>query len=386
MSLARRFLPHSTRFTLRRLAKRVKARASLLTPWRWVARRWPGPGYDVVTFGPEDDHHARDLFGLKGEGAPCELHEGLAANVAVVTPMILPGALRVPCELHTIVPLKRPLDDILARYDRELRRTLKKQRCGYVQRQVVDPKLIEQVDGEMLVPYARARHGTGAVLVSPGELRTIALDGGRLDVVEQAGQLVACHLGYSLWRGGQRHWITLRFGYPKDVFEDAKRLREVNAMNTYLALEWAHLNGFDGYDMGSAAARPEDGLLQWKRRRDGAVDVFHTEEWLSVRPPPSGYAAFLWDHPLFAVAEGRLELHLGLSPAVGETEALTRWRQLGFSGLAKVHVHAVLPLAARFVEGVREIYSGQTLEPREIVVHAPRPALSAAPLPQPATT
>jgi hypothetical protein len=45
--------------------------------------------------------------------------------------------------------------------------------------------------------------------------------------------------------------VTLRFGYPATVFNDKRRLGDANAMNTFLALEWALENGYGCYDMGS---------------------------------------------------------------------------------------------------------------------------------------
>ena len=384
MSLAQRLLPDSLRFHLRRLVTRARVRAPLLTPWRWAAQKWPGPKYDVVILGPAGDRHAADLLGLAGEGQPCSLRDALDARTALVTPMIIPGALRVPCDVHTIVPLRRPLEEIVARYDRELRRTLKKHRDAYDFVQVTDPREIERLNRDMLVPYAKARHGEHAVVMSLEAVQKMVAGYGRLDVITHNGEPIACHLGYSLKRDGQRHFITLRFGYPAKVYEDAKRLREVNAMNTYLALEWSHLNGYHGYDMGSASSRPDDGLLQWKRRRDGAVDCFHTEEWLSVRPPPTAASAFLWDHPLFAVEQGELELFLGVAPGVTDEEAAARWKQLGFSGLARVHLHADRGLSQKLVDAVKAIYDAQTLKPSEIRVHAPG-AATGVPVPQTAT-
>ncbi|MBK7862451.1 MAG: hypothetical protein IPJ65_28345 [Archangiaceae bacterium] len=383
MSLAHSLLSPELRFALRKLQSRLKVRASLLTPWRFEARRFTLPHYDVLSVAPRADRHANELFRLEGEGQPGGLRDLLRSNAALVSPMVLPGALRVPFDVHTVVPLGRPLDDIVARYDRELRRTLKKHRPGYAFTHVTDPEQIARIDAEMLVPYARNRHGAEARIPPHSEVRKIALETGRMDLVTCEGVPVACHLGYTLNRSGQRHFITLRFGYPEAVFSDAKRLREVNAMNTFLALEWAHAQQLDCYDMGSAAARPDDGLLQWKRRRDGAIDIFHTEEWLSVRPPPAATPAFFWDHPTFAVAEGRLELHLGVAPGVTDEEALARFKQFGFSGLDRVRVHAPRALAPKTVETVKAIFEGQTLKPGEIIVQAPRP-LSGVVEPQPA--
>jgi hypothetical protein len=383
MSLARKLIPPSLRFTLRQLQTRARVRAPLLTPWRWVARKYPLPKYDVITFAPEGDRLARELLSLEGEGLRCSLLDAARPNAALVSPMVIPNALRVPCDLHALVPLGRPLDDIVARYDRELRRTLHKHRSRYTFTQVTDAAAIERFDREMLIPYARARHRERAVIPRLDDVLTMALETGHLHLACCDGVPVACHLADVLERGGQRHFITSRFGYPAAVFEDPKQLREVKAMNTYLALEWSHANGFDFYDMGSAPARPSDGLLQWKRRRDGAVDASHTEEWLSVRPPRALPAAFFWDHPLFSAGSGGLELQLGLAAGVTDDEAITCFHELGFSGLTRVRLHAARTLAPKTVDALRTLYQGQTLRPLEIVVHAPRP-LAGVVLAQPA--
>ena len=65
--------------------------------------------------------------------------------------------------------------------------------------------------------------------------------------------------------------------------------------------------------------------------------------------------------------------------------ALHHLRELGFSGLSTVRLHAVRALSPAMVDAVRAIYDGQTLKPSEIVVHAPR-SLVGVTLPQVATS
>lgn len=113
--------------------------------------------------------------------------------------------------------------------------------------------------------------------------------------------MIGCHLGCEVVRGGKRYWSTLRFGYCEAVFSDAKRLREVNSITTFMALEWALQQGFDYYDIGLCLARPDDGLLKWKRRRGGDIDSLGNHAYLFVRLPKTGTAKFLWDTPMFAV-------------------------------------------------------------------------------------
>jgi hypothetical protein len=123
------------------------------------------------------------------------------------------------------------------------------------------------------------------------------------------------------------------------VISDPRRLGEVNSANAWAALTWAKANGYDDYDLGACHARPEDGLLQWKRRRGGQPDLLRNEGHFHVRLPREDAARFLWESPLFAVERGRLTLHVGVPVGPGEAEVGRRFRELAFGGLASVRVH-----------------------------------------------
>ena len=99
-----------------------------------------------------------------------------------------------------------------------------------------------------------------------------------------------------------------------------------------MALEWAIENGFDYYDIGTCLARPDDGLLEWKRRRGGDVDTLGNNGYLFVRLPKVGIAQFLWETPLFAVEGKELTLHLGLPDGPSDEEiasAIVKWVLVG---------------------------------------------------------
>src|SRR5690606_24512746 len=118
----------------------------------------------------------------------------------------------------------------------------------------------------------------------------IAKGVGRLDLITLGDEVIGCHLGCEVARGGKRYWSTLRFGYCEAVFSDARKLREVNSITTFMALEWALEQGFDYYDIGLCLARPDDGLLKWKRRRGGDIDSLGNHAYLFVRLPKTGTA------------------------------------------------------------------------------------------------
>jgi len=270
--------------------------------------------------------------------------------------MPVPGALRVPWTLRVIIPLGRPIEDIKAGFGGELPRVIRIHRARYRMQQAVDGAEIDRADREMLQPYARARHGTAAAQIGPDLVRRTARKFGRLDFLLLGDEIVACHLGCVITRVGKRYWTAIRVGYPEAVFSDSKRLHETNSINFYLALEWALENGFDYYDMGTCMGRPDDGLLQWKRRWGGAVDTVGDPGYFHVRLPRVGVARFLWDAPLFAVERHYLTLHLGLPEGPSDEEVAIRYRQMGFGGLFKIYLHFARPPGERLLKTLRSLY------------------------------
>src|SRR5262249_23554088 len=142
---------------------------------------------------------------------------------------------------------------------------------GYRTRHVQDDAEIARLDREMLVPFSNARHADNATHILPEQVQKIA-HAGRLDLLLAGDEPVGAHLGYYHFQGGKRYWTTLRFGYPASVFNDPKRLAEANTMNLHLAMKYAIDAGSDYYDIGVSLARPDGGLLQFKRRRHGFLD------------------------------------------------------------------------------------------------------------------
>lgn len=302
-------------------------------------------------------------MGIKGDVDASQVGAHLSGRTVFVSEMPIPGALRVPWFLRAIVPLGRPIDEITAGYDGELRRSIRKHRARYRMQQVLNDTDIDLAEREMLQPYASARNGSATVQIAPGEVRKTALKYGRLDLVLCEDKVVACHLGITITRAGKRYWSTVRFGYPEAVFSDPKRLRETNSITTFLALEWAIENGFDYYDIGTCLGSPDDGLLRWKRRRGGAVDTMGNHGFFHVRLPSVGAAQFLWDAPLFAVERKNMTLHLGLPDGPSDDEVAIRYREMGFGGLFKVYLHCARPPGDHLLETLRNLYTHQKSPP-----------------------
>ncbi|MEZ0199602.1 hypothetical protein AB9U01_36750, partial [Pseudomonas qingdaonensis] len=129
-------------------------------------------------------------------------------------------------------------------------RSIRKNRPLYHMRQALSDEEIAMADRDLLRPYASARQGIHAAQFPTEEVFRIAKSVGRLDLIMLGDEVIGCHLGCEVVRGGKRYWSTLRFGYCEAVFSDAKKLREVNSITTFMALEWALEQGFDYYDIG----------------------------------------------------------------------------------------------------------------------------------------
>lgn len=361
----RKLITPSMRFEIRKFftwTQDIMDRACL---WRWEIARFrlqTSNDYEVLYVGRKSRKEmAKLLIGGKPEadakpGDGQQQPDG-ASHVVMISEMPSAGVLYVPHYLSAVIPLGRPLEEITARYDGELRRNIRKCRPLYRMQQVLTDEEIAKADREMLQPYAQARHGLYAKQFDSQEVLRIAKTVGRLDLIMQGDEVVACHFGCVITRAGKRYWSTLRFGYPEAVFNDPKRLREVNSITTFMALEWAIEQGFDYYDIGQCLARPDDGLLKWKRRRGGDVDTLGNQAYMFVRLPKTGIAKFLWEYPLFAVEGNKLTLHLGLPDGPSDEEIVDRYREMVFGGLFKIYIHCAKAPGELLLENLRDRYA-----------------------------
>ena len=341
--LVRRLISPSMRFELRKAVAWLRDILGRTFFWRWEIVRFrlrEDSLHDILYVGRKTQREfVKVLLGAKSQAVGSQLKLDTSDRTVWVSEMPTAGALYVPQYLSAVVPLSKSIDEITARYNTELRRNLRKNRLRYRMKQALNDDEIESADREMLRPYAKARHGMAASQIEAHEVQRVAKVAGRLDLVLLEDEIVACHLGCVVTRAGKRYWSTVRFGYPDAVFSDTKKLREVNSITTFMALEWAIENGFDYYDIGTCLARPDDGLLEWKRRRGGDVDTLGNYGYLFVRLPKVGAAQFLWETPLFAVEGKQLTLHLGLPDGPSDEEVASRYREMGFGGLFKIYLH-----------------------------------------------
>lgn len=366
-TLLRTLLSPSMRFELRKALAWLRDIAARACFWRWEIARFKlreDSAFDILYVGRKSQREfVKVLLGAPSQGPDSRLKLEKSDRTVLVSEVPTPGALYVPQYLSAVVPLSRSIDEITARYNTELRRNLRKNRTRYRMQQALNDDEIESADREMLQPYASARHGSAASQIATNEVQRVAKSAGRLDLVLLEDEVVACHLGCVVTRGGKRYWSTVRFGYPDTVFSDHKKLREINSITTFMALEWAIENGFDYYDIGTCLARPDDGLLEWKRRRGGDVDTLGNHGYLFVRLPKVGVAQFLWETPLFAVEGKQLTLHLGVPDGQGDAEIANRYREMGFGGLSKIVLHCAITPGEELLETLRGRYSHLKLPP-----------------------
>ncbi|VVQ33532.1 hypothetical protein PS943_03354 [Pseudomonas fluorescens] len=357
----RKLISPSMRFELRKALAWLQDIGGRACFWRWEIGRFKlreDSTYDILYVGRKTQREfVKVLLGAESKTVNSQLKSDNSERTVWVSEMPTLGALYVPQYLSAVVPLSRSIEDITARYNTELRRNLRKNRLRYRMKQALNDDEIEIADREMLKPYASARHGAAASQIESREVQRVAKSAGRLDLVLLEDEIVACHLGCVITRAGKRYWSTVRFGYPDVVFSDAKKLREINSITTFMALEWAIENGFDYYDIGTCLARPDDGLLEWKRRRGGDVDTLGNYGYLFVRLPKVGAAQFLWETPLFAVQGKQLTLHLGLPDGPSDGEVANRYREMGFGGLFKIYLHCSRAPGKTLLDTLRSRYA-----------------------------
>jgi hypothetical protein len=366
--ILKKLLTPAMRFKLGELKNHLDAISSLTCLWRWELTKLPSKQGSRLTyyyFGRKDQRDmAKAIFSIDGYD-----FEQAYGRKVLVSELPIPGALKVPQYLSTILSLRgRTLDEILSNFEKQKRKFLRNHRADYDYRPVFQDEEIHRLDMEMISPFASARYGDGVVHLQPNDVERMAKEAGKLHLVSYGNEEVACHLGCEFIRNGERYWRGTRAGYPEVVYSDNKRFRETNLMNTYIEMEWALENGYDHYDVGISLANPEDGVIQWKRSLRGRLDTLGNYSYFYLRPPKKGVAKFYWDTPVFAVENGRLVLHLGMPDAIAEPDLIARYKQMSFDGLLKVYLHCQSLVSENLAGHVKGLYSGHKSSPQLVVV------------------
>jgi hypothetical protein len=346
---------------LRELAHRLR-----FWQWKLAGIQCDGLASGEILFMGTERTLARALehIGANSEASTPQVSLKKFRQAVLISDFPTPGAYRVPVMLNTVVPLGRPLNEIAACYGSNLRRLIRQQRQEFSVRQISDDSEIEAVNRNMLRTFASARHGKDANQLCDNVIVRMAKSQcGRLDAICLNEEVVACHLGSSFVRSGKTYWSSVRFGYPEAVLSDSRQFGETNAMVSYLALEWAVEHGFDHYSIGFSTARPDGGLLQWKKRRAGVLDAKGYYGLLYIRLPKQVAHGYLWIAPFFSMENGGIALHLGVPDSASDEAVLDRYRKMSYRGLSRICLHSGGTPREGALDKIRSLYSPQECPP-----------------------
>ena len=313
---ARDLIQPEARAAIKTLISRMNETISCACLWRWELSSIQRDGnepYQLVYLGRRTQREQAIAHFLRNTSKQYISENSASvkrASVVLIGDFATPGSLRVPVEIHTAIPLNRSIEEISSAYDHSMRRVIRQEKSRSEVRHVVDSAAINTAERDMLRPYAAARYGQDAAQIDGSVVQQMAVTHGRLDVVYQEGKAVSCHLGYRSTHKGRKYWHGMRFGYTEAVFSDPKRLFRINSVNSYLAIEWAIKHNYDYYGFGFSMGQPDDGLLQWKRRRGAHLDSSLKRDHFYVRLPKTGAAKLLWNSPLFDDKNGFYDLQV----------------------------------------------------------------------------
>jgi hypothetical protein len=275
----------------------------------------------------------------------------------LVSEMPFVGALCVPNHLSSVLPLDRPFEKLLENMGKDTLKFYNKQRSRYQVQPITSAEDLAHADQAMLRAYASHRYGEWAQHFDRGRLQQLARTPGGLNYVLLDGAPVACYVGSALGRGGQRYWRGERGGYSEAVYTQNKLFSEVNRMTYFLEIEQACQQGYAFYEYGLSLARPDDGVMQWKRKLRGQLDTMGNYNYFFVAPPKGLESAFFWEFPLFALELGALDLHVGLPADVADEAFASRCSTLGFGGLRTVVLHCQKPPSAHALAAVAALFA-----------------------------
>ena len=354
----RRLLPLELRLGARDV---LRDAGTLASPWRMRALAIEAEElapFRLVYLGrAERLPEALDLLGLSTAGAPASLGDVLRPDdrSLVVSEGPLPGAVRVPCQLRIVVPLGRPIEQIMQGWSKPLRNEVRGLARRATLRPVTSAAEAVRVHRELIEPFARERHRDRAVVFSERDVLRLSRTG-FVGAVALDGAEVAAILGVDYRRRGRRTFALLRVGFPAAVFTDGRRLHDANSAAFFFALRHAVESGYEDLDDGTAPARPDGGLLQHKRRRVGELSTFNVPAPFWIRLPPRGADELLFRRPLFSLDRAGLRLHVGAPDGTPEGAVVERLQKLGYRGLHAVRLHAERELRPELLARAAELF------------------------------
>lgn len=359
----RNLIPPALRFEIKERVHYFKEFFSRACFWRWefIEISSQSNCYKSVRYvGRRSRREMVMLFlGIEGNAKVVNISESQSKNRVIVSEAPFPGAICIPNYLNTILPIDRSFEETLESIGKDKLKFYHKHRNDYHVRRVQDNVEIERLDKTMLSPYATERYGESAAHLALSDVKRMASVIGVLNLVYLNGKEVACHIGQEYARHGKRYWHGKRSGYPKEIFSNSKQLGEVNSMNYFLELEWLIQNGFDFYDIGISLARPNDPVLQWKRRLRGHLNKVGNYEYFYLCPPKNNAWDFFWDTPLFGIEKGKPTLHLGKPSLKSDEEFFKRMGQMKFNGLSIIYLYCEKQSSSEVMARFRSNYAEQ---------------------------
>lgn len=362
------------RYELREKVTYLKELRSRLSLWHWELKRLP-PQSDksnsILYIGRRSQREmALLLLGIDSDPDQVNINEYDSDNRALICEMPIPGAICVPNYLSTVLPLDRPIEDLILRMNKDKLRFFRRNREAYHCRQLLEDEEIEHIDQTMLRPYATNRYGEGAAQLEMPLIKKLARDIGAFFLVYFNNEEISSYIGSDFSRNGKRYWRGVRSGYPEKVFTDSKIFGQTNNMTTFLEIEWVSQKGFDYYDIGISLARPNDGVIQWKRAYRGHLDTMENYTYFYVCPPKTNTCQFFWETPLFGLEHKKPVLHLGMPISKSDDESINSFRQMGFGGLSTVYLHCEHPPSDDIQTALKNIYNHLDCPPEiKVIVH-----------------
>ena len=363
------FKQTSIYFTLKEKKHRLKDILRIACVWRWQLNRLPNSqSVDARFYYLGRKSELEGIVSYLGLAEPIDSAANIKAK-AIVSELPIPGAICLPLNLSTVIPLKnRTPDDVLIGFEKRKRRLINSQISQFRLEKISIVEEIIRLNQTVLIPYANARFGRGAYLFPMQQLIEMTFKTGQFNLLLHGNKEVGCIIGHFSKRNRQRYWQSDRMGFPEFIFSDMQRYRETNVIITYLQILWAINNDSEYYDMGANPAYTESGVVHHKRTFGGHLSTMGNYSYLYLKLPSSYAAKFYWGRPLFALEGKSIVLHLGLPNNISDAKLCERYKQLSFNGLAKVYLHYEIECSASALEAIKSIFSQQKLPPSVIAL------------------
>jgi hypothetical protein len=367
-----RHLPASIRITLSERYNRIKALLGILAVWRIVVCRvnWTrGSTTGFWFIGRKTQLQLANVIFNQSPLISDQANENAGSGRAIISELPFPGSYCIPHYLSTILTLSNSIESQIKAIDKNKYRLYKNERPAFSTRLVSDIQDIKRLQKTMLEPYALERYGSAVAQLTDEEVIKMATQTGAFHLVCEGDAEVACHIGSRYEYDGKLHWLSVRAGYPEHIYADSKAYGRINAIDVFLEIEWAISQGYDCFDLSISLANPENGVLQWKRKLRGRLSLKENHEYFYIKPPRGSEPEFFWETPLISVKRGQLILHLGWPASQDEDAFLSRYKQMGFDGLATVNLYTPMQPSDVMLERLLHLYRYANTKPTINICH-----------------